>query len=217
LRQTVGLCGCTPLRPSQLNPGEKVSVHFSLDQIAYRIPKGHRLRIALSTSYWPFVWPSPELVTLSISNGKLGLPIKTANNDLAVAFESAETSPEWQAEQLRAASSTREATYDSETHEHLTVIRNDFGEFKDSDHGLVNGSIASELWSIKSDDPLSARAELHWEQTGGRDDWHWRTDAHVNARCDATHFYITAKIVAYNNGDMLFEHDYEDSIARQFI
>jgi len=75
----------------------------------------------------------------------------------------------------------------------------------------------SERWSIKSDDPLSACSDIHWEQTGGRDDWHWRSEASIQARCDATHFYVTAKLTAYNNDKIIFEQNYSDTIEREFI
>ena len=32
---------------------------MQLNDIAHAFPAGHRMRIALSTSYWPIAWPSP--------------------------------------------------------------------------------------------------------------------------------------------------------------
>ncbi len=203
--------------PTKLIPNQPIAINFDLDQIAYRIPEGHQLRIALSSTYWPFVWPSPEAVTLSVSRGEIRIPVKTGFDDLPVEFEPPESSPQWQATQLRAARSTRDVTINEVTNEQHTIIRNDSGEFKDSHHGLINGSVATERWSIKPDDPLSASGEIHWEQTGGRDDWHWRTDATVSASCDATHFYITAKLIACNNDEVIFERSYQDVIEREFV
>jgi uncharacterized protein len=45
--------------------------HVTLDQMAYRLAPGHRLRLALSNSYWPFVWPSPEAGCLTVTGGSL--------------------------------------------------------------------------------------------------------------------------------------------------
>jgi len=203
--------------PSVLKPGVEFEVQCSQDQIAYRVPAGHRLRIALSTSYWPFVWPSPETTTLTISSACISLPVKTGQQEIPVTFEPPESSPQWQAETLRESSATRKVTVDNDTKEQLTQIRNDFGEFKDLHHGLKNGSVASERWSIKPDDPLSAKGDLHWEQTGGRGDWRWRTDANLQARCDATHFYVTATLKAYNNDELIFENSYSDTIERKYF
>jgi len=203
--------------PTSLIPGLEFKIQFALDQIAYRLPAGHRLRIAISSSYWPLIWPSPESTELSLSNGCLYLPIKTGQDEASVAFEPPESSPEWQADTLRPASSTHDLVFDDNTNEHLTLIRNDFGEFKDRLHGLINGSLVSERWSIKPDDPLSACGDIHWEQTGGRDNWQWKTDASLQVKCDATNFYVTAKLSAYNNDEIIFEQNYSDTIKREFV
>ena len=44
--------------PTALVPGECMQVSLTLDQMAYRLAPGHRLRLALSSTYWPWVWPS---------------------------------------------------------------------------------------------------------------------------------------------------------------
>ena len=51
-------------------------VTFHLDHIAYRLPKGHRLRIAISSSYWPLLWPAPEAATITLFGGTLNLPVR---------------------------------------------------------------------------------------------------------------------------------------------
>ncbi|MGH3804930.1 MAG: CocE/NonD family hydrolase, partial [Pseudonocardiaceae bacterium] len=43
--------------PEPLVPGEHYDVHVRLNAMAQAVPPRHRLRIALSTSYWPLVWP----------------------------------------------------------------------------------------------------------------------------------------------------------------
>ena len=45
-------------------PGRPSRVTVELDGIAEAVPAGHRLRLALSPAYWPWLWPAPEPVTL---------------------------------------------------------------------------------------------------------------------------------------------------------
>ena len=52
-----------------LTPGEPVTVSFPLDFAGHRFPVGHRVRLSLSPTYWPFAWPSPEPVTLDVVLG----------------------------------------------------------------------------------------------------------------------------------------------------
>ena len=61
--------------PQRMVPGQVVEVSFDIDQMAYRLAPGHRLRLALSNSYWPFVWPSPEAGVLTLVGGTLELPV----------------------------------------------------------------------------------------------------------------------------------------------
>ena len=47
-------------RPQALVPGERYRVRVTLNAMAQALPPGHRLRLALSTSYWPLAWPAPR-------------------------------------------------------------------------------------------------------------------------------------------------------------
>ena len=48
---------------------EAVLVRVPLQSTAYAIPAGHRIRLAVSNTYWPMAWPSPEPSTLTIVCG----------------------------------------------------------------------------------------------------------------------------------------------------
>jgi hypothetical protein len=64
--------------PSALTPGQTYDVKIDFSFIAHRFKAGRRIRLALSESLWPMVWPSPEVVTLTISHGasSLELPVR---------------------------------------------------------------------------------------------------------------------------------------------
>jgi len=207
-------------QPELLTPGQCITTTLSLDQIAFRVPAGHRLRLSLSTSYWPFVWPSPANTVVSVRSGSLSVPCKRCVKPIdepVVSFKAPEAAPAWQAETLRTASSTRDTYSDPDSGLLTTTIINDFGEFRDSDHGLVAGSATRELWSIHPDDPLSARVQIHWEQTGGRGDWQWTTNVEMQMRADQHHFHVMGKLMAFENGELIFERNYKDTIERKFV
>ena len=56
--------------PEPLQPGRKYRVKIPLNDIAQAFPAGHRIRLAVATSHWPIVWPSPEKASLSLSTGQ---------------------------------------------------------------------------------------------------------------------------------------------------
>ena len=45
--------------PAPLEPGRRYAVTVPLNAIGQSVPAGHRLRLALSPTYWPRAWPSP--------------------------------------------------------------------------------------------------------------------------------------------------------------
>src|SRR5690606_30627165 len=61
-----------------LEPGRRYQVRVQLNGVAQAFPAGHRIRIALSTSYWPLAWPPPEPVRLTVhpEESSLELPIR---------------------------------------------------------------------------------------------------------------------------------------------
>ena len=46
-----------------------------LDAAGVTVPAGHRLRLAMTSSYWPFVWPESCASAVQIESGTLVLPI----------------------------------------------------------------------------------------------------------------------------------------------
>ncbi|MBM4298371.1 MAG: CocE/NonD family hydrolase, partial [Deltaproteobacteria bacterium] len=44
--------------PKPLEPGKRYSIKVRLNDIAHAFPAGHKVRLALSTCYWPIAWPA---------------------------------------------------------------------------------------------------------------------------------------------------------------
>ncbi len=63
----------TPMEPGQL---QRATVH--LNGVAQAFPPGHRLRLSLSTSYWPLAWPPPRPTLLTVHEPpcRLVLPVR---------------------------------------------------------------------------------------------------------------------------------------------
>ena len=203
--------------PSKISKNQMFNVSLDLDQIAYRIPDGHRLRVAISSSYWPTLWPSPERTTLNIESGSIELPIRPFANGAEISFEEPEAAKPWGAKELRPASYAREEFIDEETGITSIKIGCDFGENQDLDHGLISGGWMKENWAIHPDDPNSAKVDAQWENTGGRAETMWRTSIKSAMHSDKTHFFITANLKAYENDKLIFEKDYSDKIIRNLV
>lgn len=203
--------------PEALEPGKSYEISFKLDDIAYRLPAGHKLRVAVSSSYWPMVWPSPEPVSLTIQSGTIAVPSRAMAEGDEWTFAEPEAASPWQLETLRDSANSRSIVHDQVSGKIVLLIEDDFGEARDKDHGLIHGGVARERWEIQADDPLSARGETHWTEISGRDNWRIRTETFTSMHSDKHKFYLTGRIEAYENDNVVFERDFAETIDRNFI
>jgi hypothetical protein len=203
--------------PRPMIPGQAEEITFHLDHIAYRVPRGHRMRIALSDSYWPLIWPSPEKTTLQLTEGHLELPKRPSGSGDEIAFAPPDAAEPWETETLRPENHIRRREIDQVSGLVRLVIEDDFGAVRDLDHGLITGSIARETWEIHPDDPTSARGSCHWTDTLERGKIQLRTEARCAMTSDSQSFHLTAEMTAYENDQIVFERSFAQSIPRDHL
>ncbi len=67
-----------------LEPGRLERVVVPCKAIAHRFEAGHRIRLAVSSTYWPWIWPAPERFELTLACGPatyLDLPVRQPQPD----------------------------------------------------------------------------------------------------------------------------------------
>src|SRR5262249_47806207 len=150
--------------PGPLDPGKRYRVRIQLNDIAHTFPAGHRIRTAVSTSYWPIAWPSPAPVTLTLyavpSTLHLPLRLPRAEDARLAPSPPAEAAPALQTTEHRPEKTSESVTYD--------LIRGATAFLTDDDHGrytideidFTSDHKKKETFSIAADDPLSATAEI---------------------------------------------------------
>ncbi len=194
--------------------GEDRDVSIILDHCAYRLPRGHKLRVALSTSYWPFVWPETTMATLQVTSGALSLPVRSGRAE-----------DEWHFDVAKGAR-PRETRRRSETLEKKRWIRDigantltlkiegDTGLIEDLETGLVSGSNLKERFSICESDPLSAQAKFVWDRDLSRGDWSAHVKADLEMRCDEENFIIFADLSVSEGDTEIFAKSWKAKVPR---
>jgi putative CocE/NonD family hydrolase len=203
--------------PEPLEPGKTYEITVNLDHIAYRVPAGHRLRVAISTAYWPLIWPSPETATITLFQGGVDLPVRALADQDEWTFPPPDADSPWEIETLREGANQRRVETDLTTGQVHLIVEDDFGQVKDREHGLISGSVARERWSIHPDDPVSARGTTHWTDEMERDGLVLRTEATAEMWCDARSFYLSGRLMAFENDQLIYERDFDDNIPRNEI
>ncbi|MGF1426041.1 CocE/NonD family hydrolase [Kitasatospora sp. LaBMicrA B282] len=204
-------------------PGAVGEVEFELGAAGFAFPPGHRIRLALSSAYWPWLWPAPDPEGFAVDPGPsvLTLPVRHLAADVGRApVDFAE--PE-QAEPLAvrhsadpAADPARLTVHDAAAEQwRLELNPRPAGTLTFPD-GLALTEQARAVCRIDRDDPLSATAEAHWSVRLERPESGW--DVTVQARselgCDAAAFTVRSRLTAWEGGAVLFERDWERRIPR---
>jgi predicted acyl esterase len=203
-----------PAAPQPLPVGEVVEVTVPLDHLAHQMAPGHRLRLALSSSYWPFLWPLPVRASLTLEGGSLDLPVLTAAPDWTP--PAPEPLPEPRQTVTRPGQWSREATVDPLTGRHVLTISDDTGDTREP-HGLTHGETVIERWEIAADDPLSARATITWDQRLSRGGWAVQTLAETGMTGNATHLRMTARVTAWEGKEKVFEREEAVEVPRDWL
>ena len=204
--------------PVSMVPGQFEDVEVLLNECGYRIQRGHRLQISVSTAYWPAIQPPPQVVTATIECGtatsiELPVPLNVTSIELDEP-DNQKPLPEYT---MHTRSSNRRWV-EKDFQSGLTRynVFTDTGEEEIPLHGLRVRYTREEHWSIDSDDPLSAIAEGKHCWWSTRDDWKIHVESESSMRCDATHYYFTARVRAWLGDELLDDRQWDEAVERDF-
>ncbi|WP_328781013.1 CocE/NonD family hydrolase [Streptomyces canus] len=203
-------------------PGATQEVSFELNGIGHAFPPGHRIRLAVSSAYWPWIWPQPGSqagFALEPAGSFLELPVRAREASSDIAFEEPE-----QSEPLGV---SHPATFDEPRPERLVVrdvakgewrleVDPRYGGTRVYPDGLEVTEDALETYTIDEHDPLSARTRSDWSIRLHRPELAW--DATVRTRseitCDGTDFHTSNEVVCADGGEVVFHRTWEKRIPR---
>ncbi len=206
--------------PVVLVPDEAVTVTFKLKGIAQTIETGHRVRISLSNSYSPMIWPSPSLTTLTVYHDgtSVTLPNYTTIDHLPTPqFEPPESASSGGVSVLRKATETRHFINDLGANTTEYLIHRDDGDYRLDDIGTQISFTRTRSTIITNGAPLSARVVLESTASYRRAEWDARVASHVTMHCDAESFYFTASLTAHEGDELFATRTFNRTIPRNFI
>jgi predicted acyl esterase len=206
------------LRP--MTPGQRERVRVQLNDAAWSFGAGHRVRVAVSTTYWPMVWPSPEVVTLTLfEGGTLSLPVRPGrpgDPDLRIGTdpEAGPTADYAVVEPPRLEREIRTEAMHGET-----VISNfsGAGRFRLNWIDLETTGTATDVVGITEGDPLSCWAEAHRTSEQRREGWHIRLEGKIRLTSTRDDLLLTASLEAYENEALVFDTTREATIPRDGV
>jgi putative CocE/NonD family hydrolase len=205
-----------PSEPRPMEPGRQVVVDIPLDVAAYRVLPGHRLRLAVSTSYFPLVLPPPTDVTATVgldARAALDLPCEPFQEiDLPQVPDPSPAYP-----RLTPATAERRITRECGTRRTTVVVDESSGDIRHPGHGMEWRSDRLSEWSITRGDPLSMVGHERAVGMRRRGGVETVVTASGAMRVSGTDWIVEASIEATEDGRVVFRRDWSDRIARDHM
>jgi uncharacterized protein len=206
--------------PSALEPGRRYETRLQLRHAAHVFPKGHRIRLAVSTAYWPMVWPSAETATLRLATGtsSLVLPVRAPrrDDDTLRPFDPVETAPPAPVTRVRPPRYTRTTAREVDGVVTVTIVR-DEGAVRLDETRILTDSVKVFRHSVKDGDPLTASTEVEGVIKFSRGSWapEIRAVARLTTTKDA--FRLHTDLDVLDGGERIFCRTWSHTIPRDFL
>jgi hypothetical protein len=196
-------------------------VRLQMDEIGHTFPTGHRIRLAVSTAYWPIVWPAPRAFRLVVhaAGSRLTLPVRERQAvDEKIRFEPAVKGRTTPRTVLRGTHQERTVTRDVAAGEMVYTVLRDEGRSAIDEIGVETGFEKKVVYRIKPDDPTSARVDLR-EAFVLRHGQGWDTfvEAEAALSSTSTEFLVEASLKAFDGGKPAFAKSWLERIPRRGV
>lgn len=207
------------LDPVALTPGEFTTLRTAIHTTTWRFRPGHRIRLAIANAQFPMIWPTPTPGTTQLQLGQdtwMTLPV--------VAPQEASSSTC----RLPAPEPSEQASFGREVYH----VGPTFTPERDEAAGSSAFSTASEVSWTLYDNRYRSRESYRWEVTDaapeaaryqGERQNVFTIDSRVidlstvaRIESDATDFHVTFTKVLRENGRLVRERTWSESIPRRF-
>jgi len=208
--------------PEELQPGQRYLVEVKLNSIGYSVPAGHRLRLAVSPTYWPWAWPSPHSTILSLHTGgpsSLELPVwvgGSAAHEPPPHFFEPEEAPTRAHEASGYEDGSREFRRDVASGR-IDIESGGSHHLKLLDTGLQYSSVARNLHRIVEGEPLSAFNSCEHEISISRDAWRTRVHTVSTMSSTAEEFQLTNLVEGYEGDRRIFAKTWRRVVPRDLV
>ncbi len=224
-RVTFGLLNLTHRdsneEPQELEPGKVYSVTLPMNYIAQRFPAGNRIRVSLSTSYWPLAWPAPESATLTVypSECTLVLPRRKIKyrDESEKALEKPGRLDMLETTMLVPAKREWLVERNLASNEVIQKITNNDPQYRLEHINVELRKDAKERYSYSNNKYETLRGEVKGIREFRREGWNIHTKTHTILTSTRTHFIIRATLDAYEGDVRVFSRSFDERVPRDMI
>ncbi|MER9338784.1 hypothetical protein NKJ06_33510 [Mesorhizobium sp. M0293] len=205
-------------QPQPMETGKSYRVSLAMNDVGYAFPPGHRIRLSLSTAYWPIAFPAPEHATLTVQAGASGLhlPIRMPQpgDDELPAFGEPECSSPMPTTVLKPGNIERFVRIDPVTRQVTVTLKRDNGTWQLDPIGTVLGFKKHMIYSVAENDPTSARTEVSYRYERGRGAWQTAVQGRTVMTATKSAYQLQIDFDAFENGERIVCKSWRQAIPR---
>lgn len=207
--------------PQPLEPGRRYQVRVPMKPVAQRFEAGHRIRLAVSTDYFPLIWSAPESATLTLfpRESALELPVRTPSPaDARLAdFGSPEAASLPEIEQIDPPEAGWRVIHDHAAGSVTAEIADGAGTYRLVDADITVTKKGRERYHLVGDDPASLTGHVAWDFGVSRGDWSVRSVTETTLSAEPDAFRVRARLRAWQDGRQVFEWDWDERVPRDLV
>ncbi|MGP4043998.1 CocE/NonD family hydrolase [Streptomyces sp. 2A115] len=208
--------------PEPLVPGRRYRVRVQLNGVAQVFPAGHRIRLSLSTSYWPLAWPPPRPVRMSVFTGTshLELPIRpVAETDevMPLPFDEPEGTPPIRTTRIRPGEERWTVSRDLVTYQSELRVVKDSGVVRFDDLGHEVGRHVHQRYGWVADDFESVWGKVEATMSFRRDGWDVHTVTSTVLTCTGEDFLLHARLDGFEGERRVYSRNWAHTVPRDLL
>ena len=219
--------GHTADKVRYLEPEEELEVSSQLHSTSYVFPAGHKLKLCLSSCYWPICWPSTKCVDMWVSSTTLKLPLVKAPTEYKSNWfnvVSPKVGPPMDTKKLEDLQESIKLEVDFPGRRYkrtvttgVTMPLTELGTL-----GVAMGNTLSEVAEVEEEKPQSAKLRVvhHFQQNYPDMEGSSMTtsvDTESMMWADDSHFHLCNKLKTTLNGQVFFEKEWKEEIQRLYV
>jgi hypothetical protein len=203
-------------------PGERMRLRVPLRHAAHSFARRHRLRVAVSSTYWPIAWPTPDPVTLRVFASTLELPVRPPDErDAGLArFAPPESAVTDAVDEVTPFVIFTRVAQDPDRGAVVHTTKIDLAadasparaRFTTID--LEHGHGIEETLRIAPHDPLAAQASIRHRTVHRRGEWEARVEVQLHVNADRDAFTLDAELRAHEGTELLVEQRWRERVRR---
>ena len=206
---------CAPVQPEDF-----MDITIRMNDTGWRVKKGQKLRLALSTNMWPMAWPMAKdfLITIDKTASNLQIPSRNSKNTESFKKPSLKIKnkilTQINHQVKKEPSANRYISKDPGSNEIHYHVSHDGGKVNFLDKKLDFQAKNSQDYYIKDGNSLSAKITYKAEFFLQRNDWLVQSKSFLTVKCDEKYFYLKGNIKTYEGKHLFMEKKWNTRIKR---